>query len=206
MIYLDIETKPIAIKDLPAKNKEYLIEKSKNKRSGKIIDGESYGNGAIGRFDLNEILCCCVKKDEEEIIAYAGSEDTYVGDAKDIISAVFAQLVTQDHVVTFNGNGFDLPMLKMRGIIHGLHTTMPFNIKSWSEHYIDVRYQLTDQYGVGDLAYWCRVFGIEPPMWQIEDKSNLSKYPIEDVVKGCKEDVRALYELYQKLNNSLKGE
>jgi len=87
-----------------------------------------------------------------------------------------------------------------------LHTTMPFNIKQWSEHYIDVRYQLTDKYGVGDLAYWSRVFNIKPPQWQIDDKSDLSKYPIEDVVKGCRDDVRATYELYQKLNNQLKGE
>ena len=97
-------------------------------------------------------------------------------------------------------------MLKLRGLIHGLHTTMPFGIKSWSDHYIDVRYQLTDKYGVGDLAYWSRVFGIEPPQWQIEDKSDMSKYPIADVVKGCKSDVQCTYELYNKLNNSLNKE
>jgi len=198
---LDIETKPVKMSDIPKENLDYLVEKSKNKKSinTKFVDGESYGGAAIGRFDLNEILCCCMKRDNEEIVAYSGDE-------KFIIKEVFTQLASQDHVITFNGNSFDLPMLKMRGLIHGLHTTMPFNIKSWSEHYIDVRYQLTDQYGVGDLSYWCRVFGIEPPKWQIEDKSDMSKYPIEQVVKGCKEDVRATYELYQRLNNSIKGQ
>jgi len=202
MICIDIETSPIALKDLPPENKAYLEEKSKNKRSGKIIDGESYGNGAIGKFELNRILCCCVKEDDNAIGSYS-----YEGDEALIISDVFSRLVTQDHVITFNGNSFDLPMLKMRGLIHGLHTTMPFNIKSWSEHYIDVRYQLTDKYGIGDLAYWCRVFGIEPPKWdEGMDKSDLSKYPIADVVKACRDDVRCTYELYQKLNNQLKGE
>ena len=201
MIVLDIETAPIPITAIPAKNKEYLIEKSKNKKSTntKFIDGDVYGGGAIGKFELNQIICCCVKKDDEDIVAYTECE-------KELIESVFKQLVTQDHTITFNGNGFDLPMLKLRGILHNLHTTMSFNIKPWSEHYIDVRYQLTDQYGVGDLAYWCRVFDIEPPKWQISDKSDMSKYPIEDVVKGCKEDVRALYELYQKLNNQIKEE
>ena len=201
MICMDIETSPIALKDLPPENKAYLEEKSKNKRSGKIIDGESYGQGAIGKFELNKIICCCIKKDDEKII------NSYVGDEKELIKEVFEQLVGQDHVITFNGNSFDLPMLKMRGLIHGLHTTMPFGIKSWSEHYIDVRYQLTDKYGIGDLSYWSRVFNIKPPQWGEDmDKSDLSKYPIEDVAKACRDDVRCTAELYNKLNNKLKGE
>jgi len=200
MICIDVETAPIALKDLPPENKAYLEEKSKNKRSGKIIDGEGYGNGAIGKFELNKILCCCVKEDNNCIEVYKGEEIL-------IISDVFDRLRNQDHIITFNGNSFDLPMLKMRGLIHGLYTyAIDFNIKSWSEQCIDVRYQLTDKYGVGDLAYWSRALSIEPPQWQIDDKSDLSKYPIADVVKGCCEDVRCTSMLYQKLNNSIKGE
>ena len=200
-IVIDVETAPVSLKDLPPENKAYLEEKSKNKRSGKIIDGENYGAGAIGKFELNKILCCCVKEDDNGIDTYRGDDE------QGLIQEVFERLTTQDHIITFNGNSFDLPMLKMRGLIHGLHTTMPFNIKQWSEHYIDVRYQLTDKYGVGDLAYWSRVFGVEPPQWGEDmDKSDLSKYPIEDVVKACRDDVRCTYELYQKLNNSIKGE
>ena len=199
-VFIDVETAPVSLKDLPPENKAYLQEKSKNKRSGKIIDGENYGAGAIGKFELNKILCCCIKKDDEKVI------NSYVGDEKELIKEVFEQLVGQDHVIGFNHISFDLPMLKMRGIMRGLNTTMPFNIKQWSEHYIDVRYQLTDKYGVGDLAYWSRVFNIKPPQWQIDDKSDLSKYPIADVVKGCCEDVRCTSMLYQKLNNSIKGE
>ena len=197
-VFIDVETAPVSLKDLPPENKAYLAEKSKNKRSGKIIDGENYGAGAIGKFELSKIICCCIKKDDEEII------NAYIGDEKELIKEVFEQLVGQDHVIGFNHISFDLPMIKMRGLIHGLHTTMPFGIKSWSERYIDVRYQLTGQFGVGNLPYWCRVFSIIPPRWELEDKSNLDKYPIEDVVKGCREDVRATAELYNKLNNQLK--
>ena len=205
-IYLDIETKPVKMSDLPPENKEYLIEKSKNKRSGKIIDGENYGNGAIGKPELNQIICCCVKKDEEEIISYPAEMLIPQPDEKNIIDNVFKQIVTQDHIITFNGNGFDLPMLKFRGLIYGLHTTIPFNIKQWSERYIDVRYQIAGQFGVGDLAYWCRVFGIEPPEWdEAMDKNDLGKYPIEKVIENCMTDVQCTYELYQKLNNSMKG-
>jgi len=207
MICIDVETCPIPVKDLPPENKAYLEEKSKNKRSGKIIDGESYGQGAIGKFELNRILCCCIKKDDEDIISYINENINHKEDEKFIISGVFEQLVGQDHVIGFNHISFDLPMLKLRGLIHGLHTTMPFNIKQWSDHYIDIRYQLTDKYGIGDLKYWARVFGIEPPQWdEGMDKSDLSKYPIADVVKACRDDVRCTYELYQKLNNQLKGE
>jgi len=200
MLVIDIETSPIALKDLPPENKAYLEEKSKNKRSGKIIDGEGYGQGAIGKFELSKILCCCVKEDDEEIEAYYDDEQVLIYD-------VFERLVHQDHIITFNGNSFDLPMLKMRGLIHGLYTyAIDFNIKAWSERCIDIRYQLTDKFGVGDLAYWCRAFSIKPPEWQIDDKSDLSKYPIADVVKGCTDDVRATSELYNKLNNSMNKE
>ena len=200
-VILDVETCPIPMNQIPAENKEYLVEKSKNKRSGKIIDGESYGNGAIGKFELNRILCCCMKKDDQETIAHTGDE-------KDIISDVFGDIRGESTIVGFNSNSFDLPMLKMRGIINGLHTcVIPFNIKNWSEHFVDVRYQLTDQYGVGDLSYFARVFGIDPPKWdEGMDKSDLSQYPIEQVVKACKDDVRATSELYNRLNNKLKGE
>jgi len=201
MLVIDIETAPINVKEIPKENLDYLVEKSKNKRSGKIIDGEGYGRSAIGKFELNKIICCCVKRDDEKII------NSYIGDEKELIKEVFEQLVGQDHVIGFNHISFDLPMIKMRGLIHGLHTTMPFNIKQWSDHYIDIRYQLTDKYGIGDLKYWARVFGIEPPQWdEGMDKSDLSKYPIADVVKACRDDVRCTYELYQKLNNQLKGE
>ena len=201
MLVIDIETAPINVKEIPKENLDYLVEKSKNKRSGKIIDGEGYGRSAIGKFELNKIICCCVKRDDEKII------NSYIGDEKELIKEVFEQLVGQDHVIGFNHISFDLPMLKLRGLIHGLHTTMPLNIKQWSDHYIDIRYQLTDKYGIGDLKYWARVFGIEPPQWdEGMDKSDLSKYPIADVVKACRDDVRCTYELYQKLNNQLKGE
>ena len=200
-IVIDVETIPIPVKEIPKANYEYLVKKSENKRSGKIIDGENYGKASIGKFELNKILCCCIKKDDEKII------NSYIGDEKELIKEVFEQLVGQDHVIGFNHISFDLPMIKMRGLIHGLHTTMPFNIKQWSDHYIDIRYQLTDKYGIGDLKYWARVFGIEPPQWdEGMDKSDLSKYPIADVVKACRDDVRCTYELYQKLNNQLKGE
>jgi len=201
MLVLDIETSPIALESLPPKNKEYLIEKSKNKRSGKIIDGDNYGKASIGKFELSKILCCCVKEDNKEIEAFFG--DSEAG----IISDVFSMLKNQDHIITFNGNSFDLPMLKMRGLIHGLYTyAIDFNIKAWDLRCVDVRYQLTDKYGLGDLAYWANVFSIIPPRWDLEDKSDLSKYPIEDVIKGCKEDVRVTSELYNRLNNQLKGE
>jgi len=202
MLVLDIETSPIAVNDLPPKNKEYLIEKSAKKRSGKIIDGESYGNGAIGKFELSKILCCCVKEDDKGIEAFFG--DSEAG----IISDVFSMLKNQDHIIGFNSNSFDLPLLKRRGLIHGLYTyAIDFNIKAWSERCIDVRYQLTDKYGIGDLKYWARVFSVEPPKWdEGMDKSDLSQYPIEQVVKACKSDVQCTYELYMKLNNAMKKE
>ena len=201
MICVDIETCPIKISEIPKENKEYLIEKSKNKRSGKIIDGDNYGKASIGKFELNRILCCCVKEDDKEIEAFFG--DSEAG----IISDVFSMLKNQDHIIGFNSNSFDLPLIKMRGLIHGLYTyAIDFNIKAWDLRCVDVRYQLTDKYGAGDLAYWCRVFDIEPPQWQIDDKSDLSKYPIADVVKGCTDDVRATSELYNKLNNAMKKE
>ena len=200
MLVLDIETSPIEVNDLPPKNKEYLIDYSKPKKTKKVIKGDSYGNGAIGKFELNRILCCCVKEDDKEIEAYYGDEDVTIRQA-------FSRLVHQDHIITFNGNSFDLPMLKMRGLIHGLYTyAIDFNIKAWSEQCVDVRYQLTDKYGIGDLKYWARVFGIAPPKWDLEDKSDMSKYPIEDVIKGCKEDVRVTAELYNKLNNAMNKE
>ena len=197
-IVIDVETCPIKISEIPKENYEYLVKKSENKRSGKIVDKNGYGGGAIGKPELNKIICCCTKINDKEIVSHIGEE-------KDIIKEVFGLLVNQDLIIGFNSNSFDLPLLKLRGIVNGLHTcSIRFGIKNWSERLIDVRYQLAGQYDVGDLSYWCRVFGIEPPEWDEDmDKSDLSKYPIEKVVENCITDVQCTYMLYQKLNNSL---
>ena len=198
-IVIDIETAPVKIAEIPEENLAYLLEKNKSKRTQKIFEMDKdkitgFGPSAIGMPELSKIICCCALDGDggEQHIPYNISE-------RDILLDVAGRLKNAGQIVTFKGNSFDLPMLKIRGLLNGVAMPIPFNIKPWDDTYIDISYQLAGQYGIGSLSYWANVFGIKPPKWEIDDKSDLGKYPIGDVVKSCREDVRCTWELFQKL-------
>lgn len=232
IIALDIETVPVDINKLSPDVIRYLLEKDENKRTDNTrffkkqkepdLNTLEYGGNAIDKWYLNKIICCCMY-DGEKYYKFSFSEHAIFTDnilkeevkfntEKFMLDRINNEINNYGQFITFNGNTFDMPMLRMRSIENKVTTNISNDIQPWDKFkYIDVRYELigADKFSVGDLGFMCNKLGIKPPGWQF-DKSLMKNYwddgRIDEIIKGCCEDVRATWELheYLELYNKIK--
>ena len=149
VVALDIETCPVAIGNIPVDNIKYLLEKSKSKRTQKIIDVEKIddekgkvvvGPGSIGMPELNRVVCVCTYDgegydiaywvdldliDEKTIILLDVFEDEHEqvcrwDDEGEMLSHVLDIIKFNQKIVTFNGNSFDLKYIALRSLLNGI--------------------------------------------------------------------------------------
>ncbi|MBL6721677.1 MAG: ribonuclease H-like domain-containing protein [Planctomycetes bacterium] len=113
-------------------------------------------------------------------------------------------------LVTFNGRGYDGPILMTRSAQLGLAPT---------RNLVGYRYDLGDHCDLFDvltfqgatrdrysLDYWCRRFDVESPKGSIDGSQVARAYRqgrIEDIGEYCLRDVRATAQLYRKLEHTL---
>ncbi|HRT39776.1 MAG TPA: ribonuclease H-like domain-containing protein [Candidatus Woesebacteria bacterium] len=110
--------------------------------------------------------------------------------------------------VTFNGNNFDIPYLIIRSGIN--RVKIPFEIKKYSQNFIDLEDRLKQNGKPFKLEMLCRVFGIDDP----KDKgvtgaevSNLFyQKKFQQIADYVTRDAVATAELYQIWREYLSGE
>lgn len=115
-------------------------------------------------------------------------------------------------LVTYNGRGYDGPMLMVRSAQLGIvpsRTLVP-NRYALEDH-CDLMDVLTFQGAMRDrysLDFWCRRFDIESPKGSIDGSQVARAYRdgrIEDIGEYCLRDVRATAELFRRLDGTLLG-
>ena len=117
---------------------------------------------------------------------------------------------TKHRLVSFNGRGYDGPMLMIRSAQHGL--TPSVNLVGYrydmSAH-CDLMEVFTFQGATRDryaLDFWCRRFDVESPKGSI-DGSQVTRYyregRIDEIGEYCLRDVRATAELFRKVEPTL---
>jgi DNA polymerase elongation subunit (family B) len=124
-----------------------------------------------------------------------------------------------DHIVTFNGRGFDVPFLYLRSAV----LAVPISRKDWlgyrfqTEPHCDLAEQLTF-YGVSgrdgaarrfNLDFYCKAFGIESPKAQgvtgMEVGNLVAESRFREIAEYCLRDVRATVELHRVWRERLAG-
>ena len=124
-----------------------------------------------------------------------------------------------EHIVTFNGRGFDVPFIYLRSAI----LDVPITRKDWlgyrfqTEPHCDLAEQFTF-YGVSgrdgaarrfNLDFYCKAFGIESPKSQgvtgMDVNRLLAEGRCRDIAEYCLRDVRATLQLYQIWKSRLSG-
>src|SRR5579862_1882744 len=124
-----------------------------------------------------------------------------------------------EHIVTFNGRGFDVPFIYLRSALLNVAITR----KDWlgyryqTEPHCDLAEQLTF-YGVSgrdgaarrfNLDFYCKAFGIESPKSQGVTGMDVNRLMAEgkfrDIAEYCLRDVRATVELYKIWKERLAG-
>lgn len=113
-------------------------------------------------------------------------------------------------LVTYNGRGYDGPMLMVRSAQLGVAPT---------RNPVGYRYDIADHCDLQDvlifmgatnsrysLDFWCRRFDIDSPKGSIDGSQVGRAYRegrIEDIGEYCLRDVRATAQLYQKLSGTI---
>jgi hypothetical protein len=135
------------------------------------------------------------------------------GDERALL-AKFWEIVSRgakrEQLVTFNGRGYDGPILSIRSAQLGVKPTRQL---------VPPRYQISDHCDLADvltffgatrenykLDYWCRRFDVESPKGSIDGSQVGRAYregKIEDIGEYCLRDVRATAQLYRKLEPTL---
>lgn len=124
-----------------------------------------------------------------------------------------------DHVVTFNGRGFDVPFLYLRSAVLGV----PISRKDWlgyrfqTEPHCDLAEQFTFYSVSGrdgaarkfNLDFYCKAFGIPSPKAEGVSGMDVAQLVAEsrfrDIAEYCLRDVRATVELHRVWRERLAG-
>ncbi len=137
------------------------------------------------------------------------------GSEEEILRA-FWQLVApggaqRKRLVSYNGRGYDLPVLAIRSAMLGIRPSRaldgkPWEIRDWHVDLMDVLSfggSVRERY---KLDYWCRRFGVESPKTKLDGSQVARAYregQIEDIGEYCLRDTRATAELFRRLKGLL---
>jgi DNA polymerase elongation subunit (family B) len=159
-------------------------------------------------------------EDYEEVAGEAGPvEFVPCMDEVELLTVFWDVAKHYDHIVTFNGRGFDVPFIYLRSAL----LNVPISRKDWlgyrfqTEPHCDLAEQLTF-YGVSgregaarrfNLDFYCKAFGIESPKSQGITGSDVSTLLSEgrhrEIAEYCLRDVRATVLLFQMWKERLAG-
>ncbi|HNQ88359.1 MAG TPA: ribonuclease H-like domain-containing protein [Verrucomicrobiota bacterium] len=140
-------------------------------------------------------------------------------DEAELLTAFWDVARHYDHVVTFNGRGFDVPFLYLRSAVLGVAISRRdwLGYRYTTEPHCDLAEQLTF-YGVSgregaarrfNLDFYCKAFGIESPKSHGVTGSDVSQLVAEgrhrEIAEYCLRDVRATVALYKLWRERLAG-
>jgi DNA polymerase elongation subunit (family B) len=105
-------------------------------------------------------------------------------------------------LVTFNGRDFDLPMLYMRGLLHGFDFAQLLPMEKYSKSHIDLYQHLGGRWGMnGTLAELAWHFGLADGLdghgSSIQQQFDNGDW--ESIIAHCRADVEVTEGLYLKL-------
>jgi DNA polymerase elongation subunit (family B) len=140
-------------------------------------------------------------------------------DERELLSTFWDVAKKYEHVVTFNGRGFDVPFIYLRSALLNVSITR----KDWlgyrfqTEPHCDLAEQFTF-YGVSgregaarrfNLDFYCKAFGIESPKSHGVTGMDVNRLLVEgryrEIAEYCLRDVQATLQLYQVWKERLSG-
>ena len=173
---------------------------------GKII--------AIGMWNLEAdrglILLEGAQEEQKEWERVANS-DVFRGSEEELLERFWSILERkQPRLVSFNGRGYDGPVLAIRSAQAGIAPTANLMPPRWRlERHVDLMDVLSFQGAWRErysLDYWCRRFDVESPKGSIDGSQVGKAYRegrIEEIGEYCLRDVRATGELFRRLEHTL---
>lgn len=134
-----------------------------------------------------------------------------VGSEKEILERFWKAITYADRIVTFNGRGFDCPVLLLRSAILKVKSTknlMPPRFQT--DFHVDLLEQLTFYNATRkfNLDFYCKAFGIESPkshgITGLDVKPLFEAGEYEKIARYCAGDLQATRELYLRWSQYMK--
>ncbi len=217
-VVFDIETIPVPFKELDEDQKSYLLKFAENGEDEEKIKQQmalwaptnrivaigmlsvESGKGAVYFQTSGEV----VESYEKDGIKYE------CGTEKEILEKFWKAISFSHKFVTFNGRGFDCPVLMLRSAMLGVKPTKNLAPYRYStDAHVDLLEQLTfyNAYRKFNLDFYCKAFGIKSP------KSNgVSGHEVlpmfqagkcKEIAEYCAGDLHATKELFIRWKENL---
>lgn len=217
-IIFDIETIPVSFDELDETQQTYLLKFAENQEDEEKVKEQmalwaptnrivaigmlsvETGKGAVYFQSGNT----SIESYEKEGIKYES------GTEKEILEKFWKAISFAQKFVTFNGRGFDCPVLMLRSAMLNVRPSknlMPYRYAS--EVHIDLLEQLTfyNAYRKFNLDFYCKAFGIESPKAKgvnghdVAPMFQSGKYI--EIAEYCAGDLHATKELYVRWRDCL---
>jgi DNA polymerase elongation subunit (family B) len=234
-LVFDIETSALPVENFDAAQQEYLFreaEKIPDEAAREVRRSEIRLQFNLWPFTA-QVVCVAMLNAETSRGQVLFVAEDFEEDANDAPAVKFvpcadeAELLTNfwevarkyEHVVTFNGRGFDVPFIYLRSAL----LNIPITRKDWLgyrfqvEPHCDLAEQLTF-YGVSgregaarrfNLDFYCKAFGIESPKSHgvsgLDVNHLLREGRYREIAEYCLRDVEATLQLYQVWKERLAG-
>jgi DNA polymerase elongation subunit (family B) len=235
-LIFDIETSALPLDNFDEAQQEYLFrecgkitdETARNTRRTEITQQCSlwpFTSQVVCIAMLNaetskgKVLFTAEDYEEEAPIEPVAVQFVPCMDEADLLNQFWELAKRYEHIVTFNGRGFDVPFIYLRSAL----LNVPISRKDWLgyryqvEPHCDLAEQLTF-YGVSgregaarrfNLDFYCKAFGIESPKSHGVTGSNvtsmLAERRFKEIAEYCLRDVEATLKLYQVWKERLAG-
>lgn len=200
-LFIDIETIPKVVKAVP----DTYIKKFIHKFDSEQTIGEHYNSNAALYAEFGCVVCVSMAYISDNTIAFK----SFCGaNERDILTSTSQALSKATGLVAHNGIDFDYPFLCRRMIVNGVPLPSILqiqNLKPWEIKLEDtVAMWKFGQFGHKvSLALMCELFGIPSPKSdmdgsQVADEFHAGNF--DRISKYCEGDVRALVNVYRKMN------
>jgi predicted PolB exonuclease-like 3'-5' exonuclease len=132
------------------------------------------------------------------------------GNEREILTEFWRLATDWGTVVTYNGRGYDGPILMTRSAMLDVKPSRQLAGYRYSvREHCDLM-EVLNFFGAAresySLDYWCRRFGVESPKGKMDgsmvaQKARTGRY--DEIAEYCLRDTRATADLFQKLRNTL---
>jgi predicted PolB exonuclease-like 3'-5' exonuclease len=218
-IIFDIETIPQDFNNLDEAQQHYLLKTAENEEEEKIVKEQMSLWAPTNRIVAIGMLSVETQKgavyfqsENKEIKEFEdGNIKYWAGTEKEILEKFWVAIAHAQKFVTFNGRGFDCPVLMLRSAMLQVKPSknlMPYRYSA--EAHIDLLEQLTFYNAVRkfNLDFYCKSFGIESPKshgvsgLDVKPMFEAGKY--EEIARYCAGDLAATRELYLRWMEYMK--
>lgn len=226
----DIETVSPDFESLDSETKAYLIERiekdPRNHSNPDPVETQAK-NALVNAWGLNKVICIGIRRTDKaagillqesaEIQEHKACEGYAVlfGPEKYLLEQfwqrVKAAYLEDLRLVSFFGEGFDLPNLIIRSAMNGVTPTvftMSGRYARKTSFHLDLDNVLSFK-GIGkhfSLDYWCRRFEVNSPKDSMKGSMVGQAYrdgKIDEIGAYCMKDTFATMELYKKLDATI---